>query len=150
MDGLKKRFVLQGITLEQFAFQFIVILLGVYLAILFEGKGEDRSREAEAEAMLLSVLSELNSDEEEMEDVIDAQRERAQGYATVADLLATASTADEAAIDSFLGGPRSYNATVFPRRSAYTALLANGNLGYVSGGDLALRWWIFMSITTSV
>ena len=58
MAKLRKRMSSQGITLEQFAFQFVVVLLGVYLAILFESKAEDRSRAADARAMLVSVLAE--------------------------------------------------------------------------------------------
>ncbi len=67
MIGLKKNLTSQGITPYQFAFQFVVVILGVYLAIVFEGKAEDRARANDANAMLVRVLSELTLDEGEME-----------------------------------------------------------------------------------
>ena len=66
MPGLRKRIASEGITPLQFAFQLVVVLLGVYLAIHFESKAEDRSRQAEALAMLGNVLGELELDEEEL------------------------------------------------------------------------------------
>ena len=136
MTGLKKKFTSQGITLEQFAFQFVVILLGVYLAVVFEGKAGDRSRRGDADAMLATVLRELALDEQDMEVVLEGKREMARGFASFADLLVNPSQNDEAAIDSLLTGM--FDATVFPRRSAYTALLASGDLGYIAERDLSL------------
>ena len=138
MAGLRKRFNTQGITLEQFAFQFIVVLLGVYLAIFFEGKAEDRSRAAEAGAMLQSVVGELEFDEREILEVRQAQAEYVSASETLMDLLMTASQAEEARIDSILDGPMMINLTVFPRRAAYSALVSSGNMGYLKDPDLAL------------
>ena len=140
MADLRKRMFSQGISLEQFAFQFVVVLLGVYLAIFFENKAEDRSRAADARAMLVNVLGEMELDEEEILDRRQAQVETVRAAETLMDLLATASPAEDAAIDSIMSGPSwPSNPTVFPRRSAYSALVAGGNMGYLSDTDLTLR-----------
>lgn len=138
MPGLLKRFKTQGISVEQFAFQFIVVLLGVYLAIFLEGKAEDRSRAAEARVMLQSVARELEFDEGEILRVRQEQAEYVLASETLLDLLETASPADEARIDSILDGPMLFNPTVFPRRAAFSALISSGNIGYLSEPDLAL------------
>lgn len=108
------------------------------LAILFENKAEDRSREDDARAMLANVLGELKFDEAEILDVRQVQDETVSAAETLMDLLAIASPAEDAAIDSIMNGPWVFNPTVFPRRSAYSALLAGGNMGYLSDTDLTL------------
>ena len=139
MAGIRKKLSSQGITPAQFGFQFVVVLLGVYLAIFFENKAEDQSREADARTLLANVLSELELDEGEILGRRQDQLEAATAAESMMDLLAKASPADDAVMDSIMNEPWVFNPTVFPRRSAYSALVASGNMGYLSDTDLTLR-----------
>ena len=138
MPGLRKRIASEGITPLQFAFQLVVVLLGVYLAIHFESKAEDRSRQAEALAMLGNALGELEWDEEELGRVIQRDREIHDTFVHMQDLLTVASDAEEPALDSILVF-LTYLDTPFLRGSAFAALVSSGDIGYIPESDLALR-----------
>ena len=86
MAGLNQKLSKQGITPYQFAFQFVVVLLGVYLAIFFEGKAQSREQEQDARAMLESVLREIELDENDISETLTAQGEMEQSYAALAGL----------------------------------------------------------------
>ena len=138
MPGLRKRLTSEGITPLQFGFQLVVVLLGVYLAILFESKAEDRSRQAEALAMLGNVLGELELDEDELGRVIQRDREIHDAFVHLQDLLTAASEAEEAAVDSLLVS-LTYLDTPFLRGSAFAALVSSGDIGFIPETDLVLR-----------
>jgi hypothetical protein len=138
MAGLKRRLSSQGITPEQFFFQFVVVLLGVYLAILVEGKAEDRSRAEDARVMLAAVLAELDADELEIREMRETHLGLQQASEDLLDLLAIASPAEDGGIRTLLTGALLFNPTVFPRRAAYSGLVASGNIGYISNPELPL------------
>jgi hypothetical protein len=139
MTALCRRLVRQGITLEQFGFQFVVVLLGVYLAIVLENCAQDRAEEEQANAMLADVLLEIQDDEREIQAVLAAQRELQEAYGALEAYLITASLADEPGIDSLFTGPLSFNPTAFPRRAAYSSLVASGGIAAITSKPLALQ-----------
>ena len=138
MSGLRKKLSSQGITPAQFGFQFIVVLLGVYLAILFEGKAEDRSREMEARTMLANVLDEMELDRADMARIQGIQADRERAFQYLADLLSVATEAEEPAIDSLFTGPLAGNPTVYPRRAGYSALVESGGLAFISDEEVPI------------
>ena len=135
MGDIKSRLKSQGISVEHFVFQFIVVLMGVYLAIVMEGWADDRGRVNDAEAILGSIAGELALDAEEIADVIEVQGEMVRASATLSDLLMEESGSNAPTITSLMGA-LSFNPTVFPRRSAYAALVSSGGMGYVADDDL--------------
>jgi hypothetical protein len=138
MSGFRSRLARQGITVEQFAFQFVVVLLGVYLAIFFESKAEERALQADARATLVNVLQELRTDQADIEETLAEQADLGEASAALRDLLAIASPAEEPAIDSLLSGRLAFNPTVFPRRAAYSALLSSGRFAAITSDELTL------------
>lgn len=70
MLNWRSRLASQGITWEQLVFQFVIVVLGVYLAIAFEGRAEDRARVAQAHDLLERVLKELTLDESHIKEIM--------------------------------------------------------------------------------
>ena len=97
MAAFKKNLTSQGITPHQFVFQFVVVLLGVYLAIFFEGKAESRAQEAEARSLLERVFAEIELDEADMAETLRDQERMEEAYGALAGLLTIASSVEEPA-----------------------------------------------------
>ena len=139
MFGLPKRFSSQGITWEQLAFQFLIVLIGVYLAISFERRAEDRSRQEEASEMLGRILDEIRLDEADINLVITEGRIGSAAVDSLLVLLEEDPTANGSRIDSIINGPLAVTRTVFPRQAAYTALVSGGYLTSLADQGLAIR-----------
>lgn len=138
MFGFRKRLTSQGITWEQLAFQFVIILLGVYLAIALERWAEERGREEDAREMLTRVVDELRLDEAEIELALARADTISGAFDTLFALMSEGTNRDGERIDSLLDGPLFYFPTVFPRRAAYSALVSGGYLTAISDQDLAV------------
>jgi len=139
MSRIRERLTSQGITWEQFAFQFVIVLLGVYLAVSFERRVEERGRREDAHEMLGRVLAELRLDEAEIRDVVAEAEGKAAAYDSLSVLMADGSNRFGDEIQSLLFGPLFVTHTVFPRMAAYTAMVSGGYLTAIPDQDLAMR-----------
>ena len=140
MERISERLAREGITWPQFFFQFIIVLLGVYLAILSERKAEERNLQEDTEVMLLNILGELEDDEEELQRILDLQEVRLQTVEALGDVLAEASQANAPAVDSLLEHYLENNRTAFLRKSSYSALVAGGYLRSLVRTDLPVMF----------
>jgi hypothetical protein len=139
MFASSKRLTSQGITWEQLAFQFVVVLLGVYLAISFESCAAERSRQEEAMGMLARVLEELRLDQAHFGEVIAEGGAKAPAFDALVSLMAAGSNDRGAEIDSLLSVHFFSFPTAFPRRAGYTAMVSGGYLTAIPDQGLAVR-----------
>jgi hypothetical protein len=135
-DRLKR----EGVTWPQFFFQFVIVLLGVYLAILVERKAAERSLQEDTEVMLQNVLAELEDDEAELVRILDIQQVRLETAEALVDRLARASRDDAFAVDSLFGHYFDNNRTAFLRKSAYTAMVSGGYMGPLVRTELPVKF----------
>ena len=126
--GRLDRFKKEGITWPQFFFQFVIVLLGVYLAIFFERKAQERDLQEDTVVMLQNVLTELEQDEDEIERIRGIVGQKVEWAREMAALLENASQDDASAVDSLVHLFTSNNRTAFLRKSTYTAMVAGGYL----------------------
>lgn len=112
-------------------FQVIIVILGVYLGITFEAKASDYDRTHKAKAALRYVVRDMRRDEADMSRVIQEQRAQARDYEEIADWLAPQASPVSARIDSLLRKVTT-SPTVFPRRGAYSSMIAAGQLALLS------------------
>ncbi len=139
MFVFRKKLASQGITWEQLVFQFLVVLVGVYLAISFERWADDHSRQGEANAMLGRIVEELRLDEEDLNLVIAEATVGSPAADSLLILLEDVSSNNGVEVESLIGGPLFLARTVFPRGAAYTALVSGGYLTSIADQELALR-----------
>lgn len=135
----RSRLLAQGITWEQLAFQFVIVLLGVYLAISLESCAERRNRQEDTMALLTRILGELRLDQAHFEDVIAEGEAKAPPFDALLSLMADGSNNHGTQIDSLLNHHLFSYSTAFPRRAAYTAMVSGGYLTEIPDQDLAVR-----------
>ena len=140
MGRFSERLKREGVTWPQFLFQFIIVLLGVYLAILSERKAEERNLQEDTEVMLRNVLRELEADEDELFRILGLQEIRLETAEGLGELLSRASQDDAAAVDSLFERFLDNNRTAFLRKSAYSAMVAGGHLRSLVRTDLPVMF----------
>lgn len=128
----------QGITLEQFVFQLLIVSIGVWLAIIVGERTTRVERRSQAAATLASVLRQLDQDHREMRRVLRGQRSNA---GAVRRFLAEAGTASprDSVLHAALFVEWRPNETFFPRRAAYTMLVTSGQLQHIEDEQLRLQ-----------
>ena len=119
-EGLKR----EGITWPQFFFQLVIVLLGVYLAIFFERKAQERSLAEDTAVMLRNVVTELEQDEGEIQRILGIVARKGEIARQMADLLARASQEDVPVLDSLMRAYVDNNRTAFVRKGAYASLVS--------------------------
>jgi len=140
MGRLSELLKKEGITWPQLLFQFVIVLLGVYLAILFERKAEERNFHDDTMVMLQNVLTELEQDEGELEEKLEIQAIRGEAVQALAELLARAAPSEASAVDSLMSRFLDHNRTAFLRKSAYSSLVSGGHLRSLVRTDLPARF----------
>jgi len=131
-DGLRR----EGITWPQFFFQLVIILLGVYLAIFFERKAQERSLAEDTAVMLQNVVTELKQDEDELQRILGIVTKKGEVARQMADLLARASQEDAPVLDSLMRAYVDNNRTAFVRKGAYASLVSGGYLRSLARTEL--------------
>ena len=139
MFNFSKRLTSQGITWEQLLFQFVIVVLGVYLAIAFERRAEEQNRQEDAREMLGRVLEELRLDEAEFNQIIAGADLICPAFDSLSVLMNDRPNEHGDQIYDLLYGPLFSFWTVFPRRAAYTAMISGGYLTAVPDQGLTVR-----------
>ena len=139
MGRLSERLRREGVTWPQFFFQFVIVLLGVYLAVLSERRAEENSLQEDAEVILGNLLTELDQDEAELERIIQAQSRRLDALRRLGDVLASAAQSDAPEVDSLVERHIATNPTAFVRESAYSAMVTGGYLRTLVRTDIPVK-----------
>ena len=126
----------QGITLGQFAFQLVIVAVGVYAAIVLQDRADRRSREAAAARMLAAIDLELSQDQAAIEQITTVQRDLERTFSALAVAVRAREGGDDV-LQRLLGPDMPRNRTFFSRRAAYSTLVSAGHLEYIQ--DTALR-----------
>jgi hypothetical protein len=121
---------------RQILVQGLLIVASVYVAIVLEGISQDRRDAREARTALTQMLEEMRQDRTDLGEIQAVQRQRDRQYADMDRWLAgpTSIPADSftAALDMITGS----NRTLYPRRSAWTTMIAEGQLRDLDADDL--------------
>ena len=132
-----QRLASQGITPEQFVFQFLIVAISVWLAIVV-GDHTNRVDEHErADRVLVSVLHELGEDHVEMLQVLSIQAANQRMVERFMEATSQPGPLDTTAVSNLFR--TWFNTTFFPRRAAYNILQTSGQLQYISDEGLRVR-----------
>jgi hypothetical protein len=134
----------QGITWQQFIFQFLIVAVGVWLAIIVGAYTTRNDRREAARDALRNILIELRQDETEFREVIKAQESNLAALTALSDEIAKPNPSDSLVAAVYgrgvgVGGRISGNRTVFPRGAAFSMMVASGQLEDVTKSQLRLQ-----------
>jgi len=116
-----------------------VIVVSVYLAIYLQERTDDRERTEEALDALVQLREELRADRSDLAEVLAEQREIDRRYTRVDRWLAEPRTAPAESLTAALDSLSYSNRTMFPRKSAWTTMVASGQLRYLRDPGLVVR-----------
>ena len=106
----------------------LLIVASVYLAIVLEGNSQDRARGREATAALAQLLGELREDRADLDEVRAKQLEIASDHETLMTWFREPASLSGDSVTAYLDAVGDDNRTMFPRRSAWTTMVASGQL----------------------
>lgn len=119
--------------------QGLLIVVSVYLAIVLEGISADRRDARDAREALGQMLGEMRQDRADLQEIRAEQQERDRQYTDVDRWLSAPASipADSftVALDAITGS----NRTLYPRRSAWTTMVAAGQLRDLDDPELVTR-----------
>lgn len=127
----------QGITAAQLAFQLVVTVVGVYIAIYLQDASDQRARARAADRTLSAIAAELVADELTLDSIIDGQRRQSAAMLAMAAAIRSPNVGDTA-VHPILVVEQFSNRTFYPRAGAYDALLSTGQLEHIDDGRLRL------------
>jgi len=116
-----------------------VVIVSVYVAIVLEGMSGDRSRVSEATDGLAQLRDELRKDQGDLEVVTDQQEDQEIRYADLRRWFAAPSSMPLDSVGQTLDSVAYHSRTLFPRNSAWTMMVAGGQLSFVADRALVTR-----------
>ncbi len=109
----------------------LVILASVYLAIVLEGRSDDRQRTEEAIDALVQLRAELRADRADLTEVMAEQANLDRQYARLDGWLADPASLPADSFTALLDSVAFSNRTMFPRSSAWTTMVTSGQLRFL-------------------
>ncbi len=125
-----------GIPWKRLAAEAVVIVASVYLAIVLEGNAQAGERAEEARAALAQLRDELREDRADIGDVRAEQEALSGHYVALLDWFGEPASMPGDSVQVSLDHVVNSNRTMFPRSSAWTTMVASGQLTEL--GDPAL------------
>lgn len=121
---------------KRFLAEAVLIVSSVYLAIVLEGASAEQDQKMEAIAALTNLSTELASDQADALEILSLQQDQARSHQQIQAWL---SDLDNIPADSFsaaLEHALTDNRTVFPRKSSWTTMVAEGQLAILGDPKL--------------
>jgi len=105
-----------------------LIIVSVYLAIVLEAMSQDWAAQRAAYAALAQMLDEMREDSHDLEEIRAEQLERSEQYAALIKWLGNPDSMPIDSVAAAMDSIISSNRTLYPRRSAWTTMVADGQL----------------------
>ena len=126
----------------------VLIIVSVYLAIVLEGMSQDRQAKRAAHTALAQMLDEMREDQSDVADIRAIQLERDGQYKALIQWLASPESMPLDSVTSALDAIFMSNNTLYPRRSAWTTMVAAGQLAELDDPVLVTRLGNFYESVT--
>jgi len=116
-----------------------LIIVSVYLAIVLEGVSQDRESRSSAHLALVQMLAEMREDSADLHDIREDQLARSRQYLELDQWLANPELMPLETVGETLDLVFFTNRTLYPRRAAWTTMLAAGQLAELDSPGLVSR-----------
>jgi hypothetical protein len=117
----------------------VLIIASVYVAIFLEGISSDRQSAAAARTGLVQLRAELVADREDLGEIMEEQRGLSLVYHDLASWLVAGDDMPFDKVDAALKQLELTNRTLFPRKGAWTSLVASAQLLWIRDQALVTR-----------
>lgn len=124
---------------KQLLAQGLLIVVSVYVAIVLEGISQDRRDARDARTALAQMLGEMRQDRADLAEIRAEQLERDRQYDALDRWLANPASIPPDSFTTALTVMGSSNRTLYPRRSAWTTMVAAGQLRDLGDPQLVTR-----------
>lgn len=119
--------------------EFALIVGSVYLAVYLEGASQRRSDRAAALVALSQLLGELREDVRDFDRIIAKQDSLDVDYSNLTRWLSSPGPFPADSLGAALYRVSAENLTLFPRRAAWTTMVAGNQLADLEAPELVLR-----------
>lgn len=116
-----------------------LIIVSVYFAIVLEGMSQDREEKLAAHTALAQMLDEMREDQSDVGEIRAEQIERDRQYRTLIKWLANPESLSPDMVGDAIDAIFFSNRTLYPRRSAWTTMIAAGQLAEIDDPALVTR-----------
>lgn len=116
-----------------------LIIVSVYFAIVLEGMSQDREAKLAAHTALAQMLDEMREDRSDVGEIRAEQTERDRQYRTLIKWLANPESLSPDMVGGAIDAIFFSNRTLYPRRSAWTTMIAAGQLAEIDDPALVTR-----------
>jgi len=116
-----------------------LIIVSVYFAIVLEGMSQDREAKLAAHTALAQMLDEMREDRYDVDEIRAQQFERDEQYKALIEWLASPESMPPDLVGAALDEIFFSNLTLYPRRSAWTTMVAAGQLAEIDDPALVTR-----------
>ena len=121
---------------KRFLAEAVLIVSSVYLAIVLEGASTDQDRKMEAIAALTNLREELASDQADGIEILSLQQDQARSHQQIQAWLSDPDNVPAESFSAALEYALTDNRTVFPRKSSWTTMVAEGQLAILGDPNL--------------
>lgn len=119
--------------------QGLLIVVSVYVAIVLEGISADHRDAREAREALAQMLGEMRQDRADLQEIRAEQLERDRQYVSLDRWLSAPASIPADSFTAALDAVTGSNRTLYPRRSAWTTMVAAGQLRDLDDPELVTR-----------
>jgi hypothetical protein len=117
----------------------LVLVASVYVAIVLEGISDQRTRHREAVEALRMLRAELALDRQNLEVILEAQRDRDVRHRRIDLWLADVDMIPTDSLAADFHALFSVNRTMFPRSASWTTMVSSGQLSDLGNPELVSR-----------
>jgi len=139
MNDSSRSLPLYRLPWKQLLAQGLLIVVSVYVAIVLEGISQDRRDAHDARIALAQMLGEMRQDRADLAEIRAEQLERDRQYDALDRWLANPPTIPPDSFTAVISEMGSSNRTLYPRRSAWTTMVAAGQLRDLGNPQLVTR-----------
>ena len=126
-----------------------LIIVSVYFAIVLEGMSQDRVARMSAHTALAQMLGEMRKDSADVTEIRAEQLVRDKQYAALDQWLKNPESIPLNSMAEAVDAIFLENRTLYPRRSAWTTMVAAGQLGELDAPGLVTRLGDFYESATA-
>jgi hypothetical protein len=117
----------------------VLIISSVFVAIALESAWQERQNFLAAQGALGQMLEELRQDRADLDEVLDEQRSLDSTYRRVISWLSDPESLSEQEFGEAMVFLSYSNRTMYPRRSAWTTMVASGQLQLLNNAELVTK-----------
>lgn len=126
-------------TWRRISGEAVLIISSVFIAIALESAWQDRQNFLAAQGALGQMLEELRQDRADFDEILDEQRSLGSTYRRVTSWLADPESVSEQEFGEAVEILSYSNRTMYPRRSAWTTMVASGQLQLLDNAELVTK-----------